>query len=238
MLIDSHAMLGKENHHSLEERELIRRMDLHKVDKAIVRPMGSELIVENKLGNNRVLANGSRLLALVSVNPWFGDSALDELKRCYDSGAVGLFLHPARQGFFPVEPIAIPVLELAFSFRWPVMFHTGTYIYSDLLAVGEVARAYPDQLIIAGFGGYADMWFELPDLFDEVENLYLDTSLLFSHNVISVISKIGSSRILFGSGEPRNNYAVHFEALKRHSLSKETISAIMGDNAKRIFNIK
>ncbi len=235
--IDSHAMLGNENHLSLTANELLYRMDLHNVEKAIVRPMGSELVVENRLGNNRVLANRSRLLGLISVNPWFGQKALDELKRCNDAGAIGLFLHPSRQGFFPIDPILVPVLELAFSFNLPVMFHTGTYIYSDLLAVGEVARRYPEQTIIAGFGGFSDMWFELPGLFKEVKNLFLDTSLLYTQNVMSVVSEIGIERILFGSGEPRNGYKVHQNAFERYNLTKEITDAIMGGNAKRIFNI-
>ena len=117
------------------------------------------------------------------------------------------------------------------------MFHTGTYVYSDLLAVGEVARRYPEHSIIAGFGGFADMWFEVPILFAELNNLHLDSSLLFSQNIMGVISEIGISRVIFGSGEPRNNYAVHFNALGRYDIAEDMKSALMGANAKRIYKI-
>ena len=44
-----------------------------------------------------------RIRGLATANPWWGARALDELARCRDLGAVGLFLDPARQG--PIQPV-------------------------------------------------------------------------------------------------------------------------------------
>jgi predicted TIM-barrel fold metal-dependent hydrolase len=236
-IIDVHAMLGQGHHLVLDPEELLRRMDRHGIHKAIARPLGAELAVANRAGNDRVLGAGGRVGALVSVNPWFGAAALDELKRCRDLGAVGLFLHPSRQGFLPTDAIAAPILDLAAAHRWPVMFHTGTYIHCDVLAVAEVARAYPETPFILGFGGYADMWFEIAGAMRDVANLWLETSATLGDGIRAVVQTAGAHRVLFGSGEPRNRYAVALGSLDRIGLSEPQLSAILSENARRLFNL-
>ena len=236
-IIDGHALLGREYHLELSADELLRRMDAHSIQTAIARPMGAELAVLNREGNDRVLKAHLRIRGLASVNPWFGAAAIDELKRCRDLGAVGLFLHPSRQGFFPTDPHVEPLLELALQFRWPVMFHTGTYVYSDILAVGEVARKFPKLEFIAGFGGFTDMWFELPGVFSEVSNLFLDASMMWSDAILEILKKCGRERVLYGSAEPRNRFASGLKMVERMELSAEDRHAILHDNAKRIYRL-
>ncbi len=236
-IIDAHVMLGKENHLALDAGDLLREMDTHGVETAIARPMGPGLVVDNCAGNDLVLAAAPRIRGMVSVNPWYGARACEELKRCRDLGAVGLFLHPARQGFMPVEPVAGPVIELAAGFGWPIMFHTGTYIYSDVLAVREVARRYPETKFIAGFGGFTDMWFELPAAFREVANLVLDLSLMWGKAVQQIVNELGESRVLFASAQPRNRYHAVFACLQRLEFSPAQLGAILSENGRRIFKL-
>jgi predicted TIM-barrel fold metal-dependent hydrolase len=237
-IIDSHVLLGRENHLSLEVFELLDRMNASHVDIAVARPVGAELVVENTRGNDRLLEAGSRVKAMVSVNPWYAEKAIDELRRCHDLGAVGLFLQPARQGFFPTERIADPIVSAAAGFGWPIMFHTGTFLYSDILAVAELARRYPETNFIAGFGGFTDMWFELPSIFSEIENLFLDASLIWGDAISQLVSSVGADRVLFASAEPRNHYPVVFKCLKRLNLTAEQRSLILGDNARRLFKLE
>src|SRR5437867_3073603 len=98
-IIDAHVALGEEHHLQLSESELIRRMDDSRISLAIARPLGSDLAVHNRRGNDRLLSAGPRIRALATANPWYGAEALDELKRAHAAGAVGLYLHPTRQGF-------------------------------------------------------------------------------------------------------------------------------------------
>jgi len=238
LIIDSHVLLGTENHLSLEAVELLDRMNASQVDIAIARPVGAELVVENTLGNNRLLQAGSRVKAMVSVNPWYAEKATDELRRCHGLGAVGLFLHPTRQGFFPTEQIAEPIICAAAEFDWPIMFHTGTFVYSDILAVAELARRYPETFFIAGFGGFSDMWFELPSIFSEIENLFLDASLIWGDAISQLVAGVGADRVLFASAEPRNHYSAVFKCLDRLDLTAEQRSLILGENARRVFKLE
>jgi predicted TIM-barrel fold metal-dependent hydrolase len=236
-IIDAHALLGAEYHLTLTADELLRRMDAHDVELSIARPVGAELAVYNAEGNDRVLKAHPRIRGMVSVNPWYGSRAIEELKRCRDLGAVGLFLHPSRQGFMPTDEHVRPMLEFAVQANWPVLFHTGTYIQSDILAVGEVARKYPQTNFIAGFGGFTDMWFELPGVFAEVPNLHLDASLMWSSAIAQIIRERGASRVLYGSAEPRNRYAVSLKALARLDLPGEQLRAVLCENARRVFRL-
>jgi uncharacterized protein len=236
-IIDAHVMLGEEHPLALQRDELLRRMDLHGINRAIARPMGAKLVVDNQAGNNRILKCGPRIYGLVSVNPWYGPLAIEELKRCQQAGAIGLFLHPSRQGFMPTESIVAPVLEFAGEADWPVMFHTGSYIYSDVLAVAEVARTYPHMQFIMGCGGFADMWFEIPGIMAEVSNLWLETSHTLGDGIRATLKSAGPQRIIFGSGEPSNCYASALKCLENLDFDTDTKTAILRENARRLFRL-
>lgn len=236
-IIDSHALLGAEYPYALSADELLRRMDAHNVAMAVARPMGEELVVNNRAGNDRMLAAGPRVKAWVTANPWYGNAAIDELKRCRDRGAVGLFLNPARQGFMPIEPIAQASITFAVESDWPVMFHTGTYNYADILAVGEVARRHPQGRFVAGWTGFTDMWFELPMVFESVTNLWLETSMIWSSAVAGILRAHGPDRILFAGGEPRNSYNTVLRALERQGITPQQHRTIFFDNAARFFRL-
>jgi len=231
-------MLGDETYLSLDAAELLRRMDDAEIETAIARPMGAGLVVDHRAGNDLVLSAGPRIRGLVSVNPWWGTRGLDELACCRDHGAVGLFLDPLRQGFFPTEPIATPLYERAAEYRWPILFRTGAYIFADVLAVVEVARKFPTVDFIAGFGGYADMWFEINAAIGSVPNLHLDASMLWSDGIEEIIREHGAERVLFGSAEPRNRYRVNLRTLDRIELPAEAREAIYHQNAQRVFHLQ
>ena len=230
-------MLGEETYLSLDAAELLRRMDAASIETAIARPMGSGLVVDHRAGNDLVLSGGPRIRGLVSVNPWWGEQGLSELARCRDLGAVGLFLDPLRQGFFPTEPVAKPFYQRAAEYGWPVMFRTGAYVFADVLAVVEVARQFPSIEIIAGFGGFADMWFEINAAIGSVPNLHLDASMLWSDGILEIVNQHGAHRVLFGSAEPRSRYRVGLRTLERLELPADVREAVLYQNAKRVFHL-
>lgn len=236
-VIDAHAQLGEEHPYSIDADALLRHMDAAGVATAIARPTGAELVAYNRAGNDRLLTAGPRIKAMISVNPWFGAPAVDEMCRCHDRGAVGLFLHPSRQGFMPTERIAEPVIGLAAKWNWPITFHTGTYIQSDVLAVVEVARRFPSVPFVIGWAGFTDMWFELPGVMGETTNLYFDAGMIWASAVHQVANLHGGHRVLFGGGLPRNRYATVLAALARWDFTPEQKRAILRDNAVRIFGL-
>jgi uncharacterized protein len=234
-IVDAHVALGDEHHFRLDPPELLRRMDGHGVAFAIARPTGGELAVHNRRGNDRILSAGPRIRGLVTVNPWYGEQVIAELERGRDHGAVGLYLHPTRQGFFPTDPVAEPLIAFAQRVRWPVVIHTGTYIHSDVLAVAEVARRFPDVTFVCDAAGFADMWFELPGAMADAANVLLCASLIWPRAIDLTIRNCGAGRVLFGSGEPRDALAAALARLDRLELSAADRRAILHDNAARVF---
>jgi predicted TIM-barrel fold metal-dependent hydrolase len=236
-IIDAHAAVGREHHLSLDENDLRRRMDEGGIDLAIARPMGAELAVYNRAGNDRVLSIGPRVSGLVSANPWFGDEAIDELTRCRDLGAVGLYLHPTRQGFMPTDPVAAPLVVFATEANWPVAIHTGTYIQSDVLALAELARRFPQTTFIADTAGFTDMWLELPGVLEETPNVMLCASLVWGRAILNTVNAGRADRILFGSGEPRDRMGAALARIDRLELKPEHRRMILSDNARRVFKL-
>ena len=154
MIVDAHVALGTEHYLQLDPAALAREMEAHEVSIAVARPLGAELAIYNMRGNDRLLDAGPNVRAADRANPWHGEAALDEIKRCHDRGAVGLYLHPSRQGFMPTDPVAEPLIALAAQLNWPVTFHTGTYIQSDVLAVAELARRFPQTTFVCDSAGF------------------------------------------------------------------------------------
>jgi predicted TIM-barrel fold metal-dependent hydrolase len=236
-IIDAQVALGEEQHWRLDAADLLRHMDEHGITIAIARTTGAELAIDNVEGNNRVLSAGPRIRGLATANPWYGQRAIQELARIRASGAVGLYLHPTRQGFMPTDPIAAPLIDFARRSGWPVVVHTGTYIQSDVLAVAELARRFSDVTFVCDSAGFADMWFELPGILSESSNVMLCASLIWPRAIDLAVREFGANRVLFGSGEPRDRIGAALARLDRLELSDADRRLILHDNAARIFKL-
>lgn len=236
-IIDCHVWLGEEHHLLLDVSDLLSRMSEAGVALSIARPIGAELAVRNRDGNDRVLKAGPRVRGLATANPWFGADAVRELERARDLGAVGVYLHPTRQGFMPTDPVARPVLDFAERAGLPLVIHTGTYIQSDVLAVAEVARRHPSISVVCDAAGWTDMWFELPGLLADVKNLMFCASMVWGRAIANTIKAHGPGRILFGSGEPRDHLTAALRRVDRLDLSDSDRQAVLCDNARRVFKL-
>ena len=157
------------------------------------------------------------------------------MTRCRNLGAVGLYLHPTRQGFLPTDAVAEPFIEFARRSGWPVVFHTGTFIQSDVLAVAEVARRNPDLTFVCDTAGFADMWFELPGIMAETTNVLLCASLIWPSAIGSTVKDFGPERVLFGSGEPRDRLGAALARLDRLSLSDSERRSILATTQSGYF---
>jgi predicted TIM-barrel fold metal-dependent hydrolase len=148
-----------------------------------------------------------------------------------------LYLHPTRQGFMPTDPIAEPLIDMAAEAKWPVVIHTGTYINSDVLAVAELARRYPQLTFVCDCAGFSDMWFELPGVLAETPNVVFIASLIWPRAIANTIKNFGVERVLFGSGEPRDSLAATIARCDRLEMSEDQRRAFFCDNARRVYGL-
>lgn len=243
MIIDGHAHIGIGREKSLEPNQLIAQMDENGVGRAVVCPVEEHIILHNKEGNDYLLeavrAYPDRLIGFASVNPWYGVSALEELKRARDEGLRGLKLHPRIQGFAITSDIVFPLIELAGELDMPVYFHTGTYICAQPFQLAQLACLYPEVSFIMGHSGASDFWNDVIPATRIAPNVYLETSKTTPVTIMGLVSKESAlrERVIFGSNLPTSSYPLEL-AKVREAIADENLRAmILGENAMRLLGI-
>jgi len=123
-IIDAHANIGQGRRLSLSVDSLLAQMDEAGVSMAIISPVDHYLAVHNREGNDLILdvvrRHENRLVGMALANPWFGDTAVEELRRALQGGLRGLAIHSVCQGFRLSDPIVDPLLDVAATFGVPV----------------------------------------------------------------------------------------------------------------------
>src|SRR5512139_3747618 len=141
-IFDAHCHLGQGLDYSITAETLLKEMDACGVERAVIVPADRQIAVANREGNDAVLEARrrypDRLVAFCTANPWFGEAAVEEVRRAFEAGAAGLKLHPVLQGFHIIDPVARPVVEAAVARRKPVYFHTGTPVSSSPFQLSEL----------------------------------------------------------------------------------------------------
>lgn len=99
-----------------------------------------------------------RLFPSFAVNPLFGQSAIDEIRRCkgeYDLRV--LKLHPWLQGFSVSSPEMDRIAEVCEELGIAILFHDGTPVYCHALQMARLCRDFPGLTVIAGHAGLGDL---------------------------------------------------------------------------------
>src|SRR5262245_61594618 len=142
-IIDSHTHFmpdGFQYLTGLPVDEFLALMDEADIDVSVLFTL-TGLIRDFQVHNEElarvVHAHPTRLVGLGSVNPWYGDDAVREVRRCFEElGFAGLKLHPWFTGFLVNSPVMYPICEVAAEFDKTIFLHTGTPPGSAPLQVG------------------------------------------------------------------------------------------------------
>jgi predicted TIM-barrel fold metal-dependent hydrolase len=204
--------------------------------------MGRHLAVKNAEGNDLVSKyveeHPDKFVGLATVNPWWGEEAVEELRRALKRpGMVGVKLHPAIQGFETNDPIVYPIIEEAVKFNAPVYIHAGTPILAMPYKLADLSDVFPDAKLILGHLGW-DYHFDLLGALDKRENIYMETSKQEFVTFRNVYLALGADRMLFGSDYPFNRF--EHELAKIHLLedaSDEEKENILYENAAKLFKM-
>ncbi len=242
-IIDSHCHVGQSPYVDQPVETLLAEMDEAGVEKAIICAIGSHLVINNEEGNDFISGvvkkHPDRFLGFASVNPWYGEKAVEELKRSITGlGLSGLKLHPVLQGFQANEKIVFPVIEEAIRLGVWIYIHSGTPVCSLPLQILELAQKYPEAKFIMGHMGGADFFLDVPEPCAKVSNVYLETSLT-CHPVFvkEAIEKLGSERVMFGSDSPTSDMKTEIEKIKVLNLSDKELNNVLWRNAHRLFGL-
>ena len=239
-----------------EQAEQYRRLDMMAVlmngtDETItgIKAIPNDFIAE------AVQAHPDVFLGFGIVDPWQGELARREIRRCKELGLHGIGeFNPARQQFFPNDTRFYPLWEEAEKQGLPVLFHTGYAAagsgrpggrgvklkYTQPIHLDDVAADFPDLTIISAHPSWP--WTaESLAIARHKANFYIDLSgwapKYFPPELVQQVNTLLQDKALFGSDAPSlplERWLQDFEALEIKPVVRQKV---MLDNAKRLFGL-
>lgn len=217
-IIDAHCHVGAGRDVQLAPEDLLTAMDRNGVNRACLCAMDRCLAVYNREGNDALIGLTrrfpDRFVGFASVNPWYGDRAVEELRRAVGEGLRGLKLHPILQGFQLNDEMVYPLMEMAMKLGLPVYMHTGTLVHSGAFQLGDLAEAFPEVPFLMGHMATTDYWYDVIPSSARLPNVYFETSLKDPGFIQTVLSEVGPERVIFGSNVPTSDYELEIESVR------------------------
>jgi len=218
----------------------------------------------NKKYSELARKHPDRLIAFAGVDPR-RKNAPDLFKRCINEwGMQGLKLHPCA-GFYPNQKEVYLLLEQACELKIPVLIHSGSMMvplrskYSQAVHFDDLAADFPDLPIIAAHSGGLFGYTQMISIMNVKLNILADISAwqvmatrnysFFCKALRELIDFTESERIFFGSDSPSlrsimsNKDWVQLlkdlpqKAVDGITFTEEEITALLGGNAQRLFNL-
>lgn len=171
--------------------------------------------------------------------------AIGQLKKYVKMGARGVKLHPTMQQFFPDEKAAMALYEVCEQLGIPVFFHAGragiepkyTRQFAEMHHYIAPVREFPNLTFIFGHAGARD-WREALDIAAKYKNVYLEIEGQGVTELQTMLGRIGSERLLFGSDWPfYPEAATMARVLMATEDDKIARDRILAFNARRLLKI-
>ncbi|MHB1452401.1 MAG: amidohydrolase family protein [Saccharofermentanales bacterium] len=263
MIIDSHTHFGSMLDFDMPAAMLIRSMDLHGIDCAVVsslegiefdhdgHPLPQEML-HNQIGINREAIEFSRkypgrIFPLIwamphtgGVTPEFKQFVANRRPEIY-----GFKFHPYLNNVPFDSPLVDPYIRLAAEYGLPVAIHTASTDESSPARVAAVARKYTDvKFLLVHLGLYTDNE-ESIGLILKHPNLYGDTTWVRPENTMKLIQQGGIDKIMFGTDAPVGGIDGYLDPMIQTYLHEwqdilgvPGYKMLMSENAIRFFGIR
>ena len=238
------------------DKQLVEQMDKAGVDVSVAAGYGWTDIGVARTSNDYILDAASkhpaRVVPFCSVNPLWGQPAVEEVRRCVEAGARGIGeLHPDTQGIISADLATLaPVLDAARELGVPTVFHASEPVGHAYPGKGTVTpdmlealvRAYPhNTFIFAHFGGGLPFYALMPEVDEMLANVYFDSAAfpyLYRPEVFqAVVTSCGARRVLFASDYPLVSQTRALRGMRRGGLSNDDEAAVLGGNAARLLGL-
>lgn len=255
-LFRSHAF-GVYKQSPYDYDEIFAEMDYAKVDKAVLLPLDlttteGGCVVTNEQCKAIETLHPDRFIAFASVDPRRED-ALEVLDDAFSRLHLsGLKLNPAKQHFYPNDPMMFPIYEKCIEYNKPIIFHAGLSWepnaitkYAHPLEFEEVAIRYPNlRFSLAHFAWpYVR---EMVMLMIKYPNIYTDTSVLYMDSPEESMRRLFEvdmgehwaeralyKQIMFASNGPRFRQFKLLRGIEQLNLRDFVKDAIYSQNALR-----
>ncbi len=236
--IDAHNHIGIRLGASQTGAELVAKLDAAAVDKAVIFPF-----VEGHVDNN-VIADAAgqfpdRLIPFCNVNPWHGEAAVEELRRCVeDLGFKGVKLHPTLQGYrLGDHKLVDPIFSAARDLGIVVTSHGASDLYNNPGEFAEMGRAFPTVPLLMVHMGMFWSTEHAIEVAAAHANVYLDTSRAPIAEIAQAVQRIGPEKVIWGTDSPFVDYTGEFEKMVRTTPDRESWELVVGGNVGRLLGI-
>lgn len=262
MIIDGHTHLSPLAERPFIAEHLIKSMDEAGIDKALTFSIAADGHVGGQLTHGCEDLNGTggkeneiisgwlkqypdRLIAFASINPLYGERAVEQLRICVlRLGFKGIKLRPLQCGYLIYngrhDKYIDAIMEQAVKLKLPILSHSDHYPFDAPYRIGWLADTYPDVNIIIGHMGGGG-W-DLTGIKDAIwvskkhDNVYLETSSNSANNIRMSITGVGAEKIIFGSDAPINIQEMELMNVKVLKLPEEQERLVLGENIVNIIN--
>jgi predicted TIM-barrel fold metal-dependent hydrolase len=240
--------------HDASVDRLLREMDKAGTDKAVVVALADH--IENNFVARTCASHADRLIAGASINPAKCGSAKQaaaEARALLSDGEFRVLkLHPRWNGYDPLDPRCLGMLEEIASFPKPVpiwldtIFRNRTCLLRKppMDAIEELAQRFPSLRIVLLHGG-GSLLLQVAELIREHPNLTIDLSLTILYyrpsslqeDIAFVLAK-RDRRAIAGSDFPEFCQSEYISAIQRaasdQALSEEKITGVLGRNLSHL----
>ncbi|MHB8964189.1 MAG: amidohydrolase family protein [Saccharofermentanales bacterium] len=220
MIIDAHTHFGSVLDFDMPQDMLIRSMDRHGIDCAVVSNIeGIEYdhngcpLAKDVLHSQIQVCQASidfarrypgRIYPLLWVMPQTGGATAEFRKfiAANRDEIYGLKFHPYLNQTAFDSALSEPYIRIAAEFGLPIAIHTASSEESSPWKVALMAQKYPEvKFLLVHMGLYTDNK-ESIGLILKYPNLYGDTTLVQPENAMKLIQRGGIDKILFGTDAP------------------------------------
>lgn len=212
--------------------------------------------IPNDFVAEAVAAHPDVFLGFGIVDPWQGEIARREIRRCHELGLRGIGeFNPARQHFYPNDPRFYPLWEECERLGLVVLFHCGYAAagsgraggrgvklkYAQPLHLDDVAADFPGLTIIGAHPAWP--WTaESLAIARHKANFFIDLSgwapRYFPDELLQQVNSLLQDKALFGSDAPSLPLERWLREFGELDIKPEVRDKIMLHNASRLFGLE
>ena len=248
--------MEKHGHHPDEMAQMYQRLQMMAVIFDVDHETRTGVKISNAETAGWMQKYPKTFIGFGSVDPWKGNAAVDEVKRCADMGLRGMKFQQATQAFNPTNSRFFPIYEACVRLKLPVIFHTGTTAIGagtpggrglvleycrPIPYIDEIAARYPELRIIIAHPAWP--WQdEMLAIAMHKENVYLDLSgwspKYFPPSLVQYTNTFLKDKVMFGSNHPYISPKRWLDDYDKAGFKPELKEKILKENAKRVLKLE
>jgi uncharacterized protein len=189
-----------------------------------------------RAANDRTLAfaerSGGRLIPFVRLD--LNESPIEEARRCLDSGARGIKLHPRAQKFTATDERLGPVFEIAAERRVPILIHGGRGLPPIADGLRVLVERYPEAPLIIAHAGIADLE-ALSRCMSGRKGVLFDTSTWSPVDLLDFYRRVPPEQVVYASdfpyGQQPSSLLIALKTALHAGYSEKHVRGMLGGNA-------